>query len=279
MSNAYSSAVETARKYYNSDDADNFYFTIWGGQDIHIGLYDPPNLPITQASRKTVERMAQIIEQPNKATRILDLGAGYGGAARYLAKNHHCQVVALNLSEVENQRNRDMNQADGLDQNIEVIDASFENIPCPDESFDVVWSQDAILHSGEREKVITEVARVLKPGGQFIFTDPMAADDADQNALKPILDRIHLQSLGSTGFYKDACQNHGLSLESFEDLTSNLPVHYAAVLNETARLENTLSEVVTKDYLARMKVGLQHWIDGGHAGQLTWGIFHFRKNA
>ena len=31
--------VSIARDYYNSDDADNFYHEIWGGEDIHIGLY------------------------------------------------------------------------------------------------------------------------------------------------------------------------------------------------------------------------------------------------
>lgn len=40
MSSAYSEVVETARDYYNSPDADNFYFHIWGGEDIHVGLYD-----------------------------------------------------------------------------------------------------------------------------------------------------------------------------------------------------------------------------------------------
>ena len=36
----YSEVVETARGYYNSDDAEAFYSTIWGGEDIHIGLYE-----------------------------------------------------------------------------------------------------------------------------------------------------------------------------------------------------------------------------------------------
>ena len=48
---------------------------------------------------------------------------------------------------------------------------SFEAIPAPNSSFDLVWSQDAILHSGRRERVISEVARVLKPGGRMIVSD------------------------------------------------------------------------------------------------------------
>ena len=40
MATEASDVAQTARGYYNSDDADGFYSTIWGGEDIHIGLYE-----------------------------------------------------------------------------------------------------------------------------------------------------------------------------------------------------------------------------------------------
>ena len=52
-------AVERAEAYYDSAEADAFYKTIWGGQDIHIGLYQGDDEPIADASRRTVEAMAQ----------------------------------------------------------------------------------------------------------------------------------------------------------------------------------------------------------------------------
>ena len=42
MSETISRAVRTAREYYNSAEADNFYFTVWGGEHIHMGIYDSP---------------------------------------------------------------------------------------------------------------------------------------------------------------------------------------------------------------------------------------------
>ena len=47
---SYSQAVRTAQEYYNSEDADTFYATIWGGEDIHIGLYESEDEPIADAS-------------------------------------------------------------------------------------------------------------------------------------------------------------------------------------------------------------------------------------
>ena len=174
MSDSYSEAVNIARDYYNSDDADNFYAIIWGGEDIHIGLYEKENEPIVDASHRTVRHIAECLGDIGPDHTVLDIGSGYGGAARYLADTFGCTVTALNLSEKENQRNREINLERGLNDKINVIDGSFEDIPADDQTFDVVWSQDAILHSGHREKVLQEVARILKPGGRFIFTDPYA---------------------------------------------------------------------------------------------------------
>ena len=82
---AKSEAVDRAEAYYDSTEADAFYQTIWGGQDIHIGFYRDSNEPIADASRRTVETIANRIVNVDGTSRILDLGAGYGGSARYLA--------------------------------------------------------------------------------------------------------------------------------------------------------------------------------------------------
>lgn len=278
MSDQYSTAVHTAREYYNSEDADNFYSIIWGGEDIHIGWYRSDDEPIRDASRRTVEQMADRISgNLTAASRVLDLGAGYGGAARYLTRRFGCHVTALNLSEAENDRNRALNIAEGLDERIDVVDGSFEDIPYDDASFDVVWSQDAILHSGDRPRVLSETARVLRAGGDFIFTDPMQSDDCPEGVLEPILDRIHLETLGSPGFYRAEAKALGMELVAFVDATDQLLRHYSRVLEETTARESEITDSISPEYIERMKTGLGHWIEGGRSGHLAWGIFHFRK--
>jgi glycine/sarcosine/dimethylglycine N-methyltransferase len=275
LADVYSTAVHTARDYYNSDDADNFYFHVWGGNDIHVGLYQTPDEDIDSASRRTVERMASKVDI-TADTRILDIGAGYGGAARYLARTYGCKVACLNLSEVENRRNVEFNQAEGLDELIEVKDGSFEDIPYQDNAFDIVWSQDAILHSGDRERVLEEVTRVLRRGGSFVFTDPMAADKAQKKDLGPILDRLHLDTLGSPGFYRRELARLGLQTIDFEDLSEYLPVHYGRVLEVLESREQELADRIGEDYRTRMKTGLRNWVEAGRGGNLAWGIFHAR---
>lgn len=279
---AYGAAVNTARSYYNSPDADAFYSSVWGGEDIHVGIYAHPAEPIADASRRTVERMASGLGLVAGA-RVLDLGSGFGGSARYLAETFGCTVQALNLSEVENDRHRQLNAARGLTGRIEVVDGSFESVPFPDSSVDVVWSQDAFLHSGNRLRVLEEIRRVLKPGGRLVFTDPMAADGADLGALQPILDRIHLDDMGSPAFYRRELARLGFvatahedAVDGFEELRVQLVTHYGRVLEETERQEaEGLGSKVSSDYLTQMKKGLTHWVDGGEQHRLTWGIFRF----
>ncbi len=273
----YSEVVDTARTYYNSDDAHNFYYRIWGGEDLHLGIYKTKDEDIFAASRRTIDQMASYADNIDENTKVIDLGGGFSGSARYLANKFGCHVTVLNLSETENERGRKMNKEQGLDHLIDIIDGSFEDIPFSEESFDIVWSEDAILHSGDRNKVMEEAARVLKKGGQFIFTDPMQSDNCDESVLQPIYDRINLASLGSPAFYKQAAKEFGLTEQHYEDLAPNLPLHYGRVLEELEQNEHKLEGYVSKEYRENMKNGLRHWVKGGNEGNLTWGIFVFKK--
>ncbi len=66
-------------------------------------------------------------------------------------------------------------------------------LPFSDASFDAITCIDAINHFPERPRVIAEWARLLKPGGRLLFTDPISVTGALTNA------EIALRS--SAGFY------------------------------------------------------------------------------
>ena len=274
-----SEAVERAEAYYDSAEADAFYQAIWGGQDIHIGIYEGQGEPIADASRRTVETMAARLTNIDPTSRVLDLGAGYGGSARYLADRFGCHVTCLNLSETQNALNRTLTADAGLTDRVGVVYGDFENIPEPDNSFDIVWSQDAILHSGNRTRVLDEVQRVLVSGGQFIFTDPMQSDTCPDGVLQPILDRIQLSTLASFGFYRTELVARGFEETATEDLTDQLRMHYWRV---GKALEDRYDEAVALSgqvYVDNMIKGLRHWVDGADSDYLAWGIMDYRHTA
>jgi len=270
-----SEGVAVARDYYDSEEADGFYSAIWGGEDIHIGIYDETD-DIRTASRQTVDHMVAKLGDIS-AKRIVDLGSGYGGAARVLAGEHGAHVTCLNLSSVENERNRSLTSEAGLADRIDVIDGSFDAMPFADASFDAAWSQDAILHAPDRSAVLDEVARVLKPGGLFIFHDPMQADGlADTGALQPIYDRIHLPDLASIGFYRDGLIARDFTEVETELLTGHLGTHYRRVREELLARQVELG--LPDAFVSRMSAGLEHWVEGAANGNLRWAIMLYRKN-
>jgi len=268
-------AVDKAEEYYNSSPADEFYFKIWGGDHIHVGIYNHSKESIKDASPRIVQMMASKL---NSNTNLLDLGSGYGGGARYLAKNFGCQVTCLNLCINQNVRNRDLNKKNDLDHLITVVEGNFEDIPFPENSFDIAWSQDAIVHSADRELVVQEVVRVLNDKGEFIFTDLMQTYDCPKSILKPVLDRIQLDSLGSFGFYVEKGRKLGVRKTEVQNLSEHLTTHYQRVMEETQDRYDEMVESCGKEYIDKMIEGLKHWVEAGKNNYLSWGIVHMNKS-
>ena len=269
--------VDKAQDYYNSTPADEFYFKIWGGEHIHVGIYNHSKESIKDASPRIVHLMASKLKL-NSDTKLLDLGSGYGGAARYLTKKYGCLVTCLNLSETQNERNESLNKKNRLDHLITVMEGNFEDIPFSDNSFDVVWSQDAIVHSGNREQVLSEVDRVLMETGDFIFTDLMQTYDCPKSVLKPVLERIHLDSLGSFGFYVEQARKLDVKEIRVQDLSEHLTTHYQRVMEETIDRYDEMVETCGKEYIDKMIQGLKHWVEAGENEYLSWGIIHMDKS-
>lgn len=272
-----SQAVEQAEAYYDSSDADNFYKHVWGGEDIHIGLYQSEDEPIKDASHRTVLTMIEMLGGLDASTKVVDVGAGYGGSGRVMAKTFGCHVTSLNLSETQNDLNRELNKEWGVEDKHDVVYGDFEHLPFDDNEFDVCWSQDAFLHSGNRIGVLQEVKRVLKPGGQLIFTDPMQKDGLkDQSVLQPILDRIHLETLGSFGFYDEELTKLGFEKVEVRDLTHQLRNHYDRVRRVLEGDYDNMCNLSSKTYIDNMIKGLGHWVNGADSGYLAWGIMQYR---
>ena len=272
-----SQAVLEAETYYDSAPADAFYRAVWGGDDIHVGMYAAPDEDIATASRRTVTTMTDKLKTIGPDSRVIDLGAGFGGSARYLVDRFGCHVTCLNLSETQNAFNRELTEKAGMTDKIDVVYGSFEELSDPDESYDIVWSQDAFLHSGERLKVLDEIKRITKPGGELIFTDPMQADDCPDGVLDHILRRIHLETFGSVAFYRHELEKRGFSTVELDEMPMNLRTHYNRVREVLMERREEITQLSGADYVDGMIDGLKHWVDGADKGYLNWGILHFRK--
>ncbi len=273
-------SVIRALELYESRDTDRFYLRVWAGEDIHIGigLYETAGDTVYDACRRTVAKMAAMLPQRGPGTCGLELGSGYGAAARYLAKELGFHIDCLNLSLVQNKQNRQINQARGLEDRIRVVEGSFEDIPFDAARYEFVWSQDALLHSANRRRVLEEVNRVLKPGGDFVFTDLVQHEDAPREALESVLARYHLDSLGTVRFYREAAKEIGWRELQVFNLSDHFVKHYERVLQELEQRHEDLLGDFSEEYLEEVRHSTQHWVSAGMEGNFKWAMFHYRNS-
>ena len=108
------------------------------------------------------------------ADHLLDVGAGLGGPARWLAQNYGCHVTTVDLSADYCETAEWLNHATGLADRITVLHADALNLPFADGSFDVVWSQHAQMNIADKRQFYGEARRVLKDDGRLAIWDIIA---------------------------------------------------------------------------------------------------------
>ncbi len=105
------------------------------------------------------------------ASRVLDVGSGFGGPARYLAHTTGCHVTALELQPELHQIAVDLTRRTGLADRVTQRCGDALTQPLPDAAFDAVVSWLTILHIPDRPRLFARFARLLRPGGAAYVED------------------------------------------------------------------------------------------------------------
>jgi ubiquinone/menaquinone biosynthesis C-methylase UbiE len=153
--------------------------------------------------RTNLEFLAQI-DLLRTEDRILEIGCGIGTVVHELSKKGH-DIIGIDISSeaIEYGRNK------YGDIRLEVHAA--ETLPYEDESFEVVLSFDLFEHIAEIDKHISEVRRVLRPGGYYLFQTPNRYSNIIYEILwtKSLQWRRYHPSLHSPGQLRRRMARHG----------------------------------------------------------------------
>ena len=119
---------------------------------------------------------------------VLDLGSG-GGIDVLLSARRvgpTGKAYGLDMTDEMLALARENQRKSGL-ANVEFLRGEIEHIPLPDNSVDVVISNCVINLSGDKDQVLREAFRVLKPGGRFAVSDVVTRGDVPEEVRKDML--------------------------------------------------------------------------------------------
>jgi SAM-dependent methyltransferase len=201
--------------------------------------------------------------------RVVDLGAGLGGAARFLASEAGCQVDCVDPSADYCAGAHLLNRLTRLEDRIAVHQASALELPFPDDSFDVAWMQNVGMNIADKPRLYAEIHRVLAPGGRFAFQEMAAGDTPTSYFPLPWASQPADSFLASTDEMRAGLAAAGFELDSFEDVSA---VHLERGRRRKTSTPQRLSLSVFVDDL-KTKGGNAHRSLAEGQIKLVWGVF------
>ena len=188
---------------------------------------------------------------------------------------------AANISEEENNYNRQIALEKNIPNDKFVVQyASFDDLRYTDQSFDIIFSNEAILHSRDKVKLMSEIARILTKDGICVISDIIEEPDVDKSKLTEVYNRLDLSSMGNHVMYDKALTEAGLTKVLNEVSSDPITKHYGMVLysaTEIKRDELLGPNGVSAQFLDKQIEGLHKWVECGMEGIVQQGWFIYKK--
>jgi len=231
---------------------------------------------VSSGGLETTTDFCKLIDMKPGQT-VLDIGCGVGGSAFHLNQVYGCDVRGIDLSnnmiEIAQQKHADYGY-----QNVvfEVADATL--LDYPENSFDLVYSRDTILHISDKRALFANFYKWLKPGGKVFITDYCAGPRDTWNDEFTAYVASRGYHLHTPKEYNDILASVGFDMDPNPDATDL----WLDVLDaEKSKITGSEKENILKDFTQQdLQALLDGWsvkIERVNAGYRKWGKFFGRK--
>jgi ubiquinone/menaquinone biosynthesis C-methylase UbiE len=247
------------------DGAGGILWEMLMGEQIHVGA---------ESETDVLARKAGV----GAETHLLDVCSALGGPARYLARNYGCRVTGLDATQRMHAEAIHRTTEAGLSGKLDFVLGNALDMPFPASTFDVVWGQDAWCYITDKQRLVEECARVLKPGGVLAFTDWLETgpiSDEEWTALNAFMVFPYMETLDG---YATLAEAAGLTVVEKEDLTPDFAEHIQFYLDQ---VQNRFRQAIVDNYGQEMydevERGITLWRDASAAGKVGRGRVVARK--
>src|SRR4051812_20190572 len=180
----------------------------------------------------TGELVALLKPQPGE--RLLDIGSGVGGPARWIAAKSGVHVTGVDLTPEFCAAARALNAACGMTDRVTIIEGSALDLPVPAAAFDRAYSQNVIMNIADKPRFYREALRALRPGGLLALSNTCAGEAGEPYFPVPWATTSDTSFLATVEQTRAELTEAGFEIVSFEDTTDT---HRAAAQRERTRLE------------------------------------------
>ncbi|KAI4188834.1 MAG: hypothetical protein LQ346_005217 [Caloplaca aetnensis] len=159
----------STQSYYDTWESRIGYYTLLGGTR-HFGYYEPGTLwpfPLSTALRRMEDHLYESLDLP-AGSKVLDAGCGVGHVALHLA-HKGLNVQAIDITPNHARWAQQEVERQGMQDKVHAQWGDYHNLEFDSQSFDGVYTMETLVHSSDPAKAVSEIYRVLKPGGHIVF--------------------------------------------------------------------------------------------------------------
>jgi SAM-dependent methyltransferase len=160
--------------------------------------------------------------QPRADERLLDIGAGIGGPARWIAARCGCHVTGIDLTAEFCEAADSLNLAAGLSGRVRIIRGSALALPVPDAAFDAAYSQNVIMNIADKQAFYREAYRALRPGGRLALSNVCAGSEGEPYFPVPWATTRETSFLASPQEMRADLVAAGFAIADFRDTTDTV---------------------------------------------------------
>ena len=186
------------------------------------------------AAVEALARRAEI----GRASVVLDVCAGLGGPARFLAHRYGARVTGLDLTHSRCAGGRRLTRLVRLGARMHMVNGDAQAMPFRSRAFTAVVSQEGLLHVPDKAAALAECARVLAPGGRIAFTDWVATARLAAGERRRLEEWMAAVSIPTPDAYRALLGRAGFAGLEAEDLSAE----WIGILRERLRMYRALRE-------------------------------------
>jgi cyclopropane fatty-acyl-phospholipid synthase-like methyltransferase len=242
------------------DGFGRIYGSVWG-RNIHYGYWenDADDSSVEVATDRLTDLMIEgLAAKPGQ--RVLDIGCGVGHPARRLVRASDVDVVGISVSHIQVAEASELTAEDGLADRATFRFGDAMDMPFPDGSFDAAWAFESMWHMPDRGQVLSEAARVLRPGGRLAVADVTQREPISpegREVIAHICENYAVRSLGTEDEYRKNLAANGFVDVEIRDITDNVIRTLALMADAYETVHDKLADLVGEEKATLLVEGVR----------------------